>query len=84
MKIGVQLYSLFACSPAKPGEETHYGPRHRMLPPIFRTDEHGAITVRTEGQSLWVEPYVHRPAESFAPLSHRLVETRTPSTALPR
>jgi competence protein ComEC len=37
---------------------------------VFRTDTHGAITVRTDGQSLWVEPYVHRSAEPFAPLIH--------------
>jgi hypothetical protein len=82
MKIGVQLYSLFACSPAKPGDSS-WTPSPDAAP-IFRTDEHGVITVRTDGQSLWVEPYVHRPAESFASLSHGLVETRTPSAALPR
>ncbi len=25
---------------------------------IFRTDAHGAITVRTDGQAVWVEPYI--------------------------
>ena len=30
---GVQSYSLLYCSPAKPGEETHQGSRHRILPP---------------------------------------------------
>ncbi len=31
---------------------------------IFRTDEHGAITVRTDGQSLWVKPYIGQPSGS--------------------
>ena len=27
---------------------------------LLRTDEHGAITVRTDGQSVWVEPYARQ------------------------
>jgi len=32
MKMGVQRYSFLACSPAKPGEETHHGPRSTFCP----------------------------------------------------
>jgi competence protein ComEC len=51
---------------------------------IFRTDEHGAVTVRTDGQSLWVEPHVRGPAEPSTPLSRRLVGTPPPPAAIPR
>ncbi len=45
---------------------------------IWRTDTHGAITVRTDGRSVWIEPYVGRPAVLSAPIRHRLVETPLP------
>jgi competence protein ComEC len=51
---------------------------------IFRTDVHGAITIRTDGHSVWVEPYVGEPAVLFAPVSPRLAETLTPPRDAPR
>jgi competence protein ComEC len=42
---------------------------------IFRTDAHGAITVRTDAQGVWVEPYRGRPVVLSAPATHQLVET---------
>ena len=50
---------------------------------VFRTDEHGAITVRTDGQSLWVEPFVGRPVVLSVPGTQRLAE-RLPSVAAHR
>jgi competence protein ComEC len=35
---------------------------------VFRTDEHGAITVRTDGQSIWVIPYIGEPTVLAAPM----------------
>jgi competence protein ComEC len=52
---------------------------------VLRTDAHGAITIRTDGQSLWIEPLIGRPVV-FPPVAmHQLVET-TPSSpsAAPR
>ncbi len=42
---------------------------------IFRTDAHGAITVRTDGQAVWVEPYIGESMMLAAPVIHRLAET---------
>jgi competence protein ComEC len=50
---------------------------------IFRTDAQGAITVRTDGQSVWVEPYVGRPVVLSPPVTHRLAEMHTPPSAGP-
>ena len=51
---------------------------------IFRTDAHGAITVRTDGQSVWVIPYVGEPALLSTPVAHRLAETRARPSVPPR
>jgi competence protein ComEC len=51
---------------------------------IFRTDAHGAITVRTDGQSVWVEPYVGRSLALSAPTARHLAETLTRPAAGPR
>jgi hypothetical protein len=42
---------------------------------VLRTDEHGAITVRTDGQSAWIEPYIGEPAMLSAPVAPHVVET---------
>ncbi len=42
---------------------------------IFRTDAHGAITIRTDGQAVWVEPYIGESMMLAAPVIHRLAET---------
>ena len=34
---------------------------------VFRTDEHGAITVRTDGQSVWVDPLYRRASGARRP-----------------
>jgi len=45
---------------------------------ILRTDAHGAITIRTDGQTLWIEPLIGQ-AVILAPAAmHQLAET-TPS-----
>jgi competence protein ComEC len=51
---------------------------------IFRTDEHGAITVRTDGRSVWIEPYSGGPAVLGPPVTPRVAETHTPPAAAPR
>jgi competence protein ComEC len=51
---------------------------------IFRTDTHGAITVRTDGQSVWVAPYLGEPASLSAPVTRRLAETRARPVVPPR
>jgi competence protein ComEC len=51
---------------------------------IFRTDEHGAITIRTDGQSAWIEPYVGEPAMLSAPVAPHVAKTFTPPAAGPR
>jgi competence protein ComEC len=51
---------------------------------IFRTDEHGAITVRTDGQSIWVHPYIGAPTVLSTPTLNHLAETLTPPAAAPR
>jgi len=51
---------------------------------VFRTDEHGAITVRTDGQSVWVEPYVDRPVVLSVPVTYRLAEPLTSTVAAPQ
>ena len=49
---------------------------------LFRTDVHGAITVSTDGQSVWVAPYLGEPAVLSPPGAHRLVDAPTrPSAA---
>jgi competence protein ComEC len=45
---------------------------------IFRTDDHGAITIRTDGQSVWVEPYIGGSVVLSAPVIHHLAETHMP------
>ena len=49
----------------------------------LRTDEHGAITVRTDGQSVWVEPLIGQPIILPPAAMHQMVETTpsSPSTA---
>jgi competence protein ComEC len=51
---------------------------------VLRTDEQGAITVRTDGQSVWVAPFIGEPTVFSAPTTHHLVETRTLPAAGPR
>jgi competence protein ComEC len=51
---------------------------------IFRTDEHGAITVRTDGRSVWIEPYSGGPVVLGPPVTPRGAETHTPPVAAPR
>jgi competence protein ComEC len=51
---------------------------------VFRTDEHGAVTVRTDGQSVWIEPYIGGSVALSAPVTHRLVETLTSPSPAPR
>jgi competence protein ComEC len=59
--------------------------RYRTLgAQILRTDEHGAITVRTDGRSVWIQPYIGEPAMLSAPAAHHLAETLTPPAAAPR
>jgi competence protein ComEC len=59
--------------------------RYRTLgADLFRTDEHGAITFRTDGQSVWIEPYLGASAVLSAPVTHRWAETLTPPSAEPR
>jgi competence protein ComEC len=57
---------------------------HALSAHVYRTDEHGAITIRTNGQSIRVVPYIGTPLELDAPAVHRLAETHTSSTAEPR
>jgi beta-lactamase superfamily II metal-dependent hydrolase len=42
---------------------------------ILRTDAHEAITVRTNGQSVWIEPYIGEPAVLSTPATHHVAET---------
>ena len=51
---------------------------------VFRTDEHGAVSVRTDGQSVWIEPYIGGSVVLSVPGTQRLAETLTPSSAAPR
>jgi len=51
---------------------------------IYRSDECGAITVRTDGRSVWVEPCIGGPVELCPPVSRRLAETLMPPMAAPR
>ena len=51
---------------------------------IFRTDKHGAVTLRTDGQSVWMQPYIGEPAMLSAPAAHHVAETLTPPAAAPR
>jgi competence protein ComEC len=51
---------------------------------ILRTDQHGAITVGTDGQAVWVKPYVGRATVLAAPAARRLAEARQPPGATPR
>jgi competence protein ComEC len=51
---------------------------------LLRTDKHGAITIRTDGQTVWVEPYTGEPAALYVPATHHLAETLTPPSAAPR
>jgi competence protein ComEC len=51
---------------------------------IFRTDVHGAITIRTDGHSVWVEPYIGGSAMRSAPVTRRVRERLTPPSAAPR
>jgi competence protein ComEC len=50
---------------------------------VLRTDEHGAITIRTDGQAVWVTPYIGEPAVLAAPATHRLAEPLRRSTTAP-
>jgi competence protein ComEC len=51
---------------------------------LFRTDENGAITVRTDGHTVWVEPYTGESAALYIPATHHLAEALTPPPAAPR
>jgi competence protein ComEC len=51
---------------------------------ILRTDAHGAITVRTDGQSIWVYPYLGEPIVISAPVTRYVAETRPPPALAPR
>ena len=51
---------------------------------LFRTDEHGAISVRTDGQSVWVAPYIDEPALVSTPVIHRITKTLVRPSAEPR
>ena len=51
---------------------------------LFRTDEHGAISVRTDGQSLWVEPHAGKLAALFVPATHHLAERLMPPSPASR
>jgi competence protein ComEC len=51
---------------------------------VFRTDAHGAITIRTDGQSVRIQPHIGEPAVLSSPTAHRLAETLTPPAAGPR
>ncbi len=51
---------------------------------LFRTDEHGAITVRTDGQIVWVEPFLSKPVVLSAQAPRHLAGTLGPSVATPR
>jgi competence protein ComEC len=59
--------------------------RYRTLgAQIFRTDAHGAITVRTDGQSVWVAPVLGEPTVLSAPPRHHLVKIPALPAAGPR
>jgi ComEC/Rec2-related protein len=51
---------------------------------IWRTDDHGAVTVRTDGHSVWVVPAIGEPAVLDAPATGPLAETRLPPAVAPR
>jgi competence protein ComEC len=52
---------------------------------VFRTDEHGAITMRTDGHALWVEPLIGQPVVFTPTATHQLAATAPPSpSARPR
>jgi competence protein ComEC len=51
---------------------------------VLRTDEHGAITIRTDGQAVRVEPYIGDSVTISAPGTHRLAEMPVPPAATPR
>lgn len=50
----------------------------------FRTDEHGAISVRTDGQSVWVAPYIGEPVLVSMPVTHRITNILVRPPAEPR
>jgi competence protein ComEC len=59
--------------------------RYRALcASVLRTDEQGAITIRTDGQSVWIEPYSGGSGVLSLPGTHRLAGTFTPPSAAPR
>jgi competence protein ComEC len=45
---------------------------------VLRTDAHGAITIRTDGRTVWVEPYIGEPAVLSPSAPQRLAETLGP------
>ena len=59
--------------------QSHFGHPHRVVleryralgAHVLRTDEHGAITVRTDGQSIRVASYLGAPMVLPAPATHR-------------
>jgi competence protein ComEC len=56
--------------------------RYRKLDAlVFRTDRHGAVTVRTDGHSVWVEPHIGEPVVLPAPMTRHLAEMITPPPA---
>jgi hypothetical protein len=48
---------------------------------VFRTDVHGAITIRTDGHSVWIEPHDGRPVTLPPLTAHHLAEMITPPPA---
>jgi competence protein ComEC len=56
--------------------------RYRLLDAlVFRTDEHGAITIRTDGQSVRIEPYTGLPVTLPHMVTQHLAETTLSSPA---
>jgi competence protein ComEC len=46
---------------------------------VLRTDEHGAITIRTDGQAVSVKPYIGSPVVLPPAATPQLAEIVTPS-----
>ena len=56
--------------------------RYRKLDAlVFRTDTHGAITVRTDGHSVWIEPHIGPPVILPPLAAHHAAEVVTPPPA---
>jgi hypothetical protein len=57
---------------------------HPASPVVERYSMGGAHVFRTNGQSVWIEPYLGASAVLSAPVPHRWAETLTPPSAEPR